>query len=66
MVSENERLDIGRAYFEDGLEEGFAKGKAEGLAEGNAEGLDNMAKALAKMGVSEAEIKKALELAKNS
>ena len=74
MVSENERLDIGRAYFEDGLEEGFAKGKAEGKAEGlaegkaegKAEGLEDMAKALAKMGMSEAEIKKALELAKNS
>ena len=33
---------------------------------GTAEGLEQMAKALAQMGMSDADIKKALELAKNS
>ncbi len=33
---------------------------------GAAEGLEQMAKALAQMGMSDADIKKALELAKNS
>ena len=33
---------------------------------GKAEGLEQMAKALAQMGMSDADIKKALELAKNS
>ena len=38
----------------------------KGKAEGRAEGLEQMAKALAQMGMSDADIKKALELAKNS
>ena len=42
------------------------KGKAEGLAIGEAKGKEQMAKALAQMGMSEADIHKALELAKNS
>ena len=29
MVSESERLDIGQAYFEDGLEEGIVKGQEQ-------------------------------------
>ena len=38
MVSEEERLDIGEAYFKDGYNTGKAEGKAEGRAEGRAEG----------------------------
>lgn len=49
-----------------GKAEGRAEGLAEGLAKGEAEGLEQMAKALAQMGMSDADIKKALELAKNS
>ncbi len=29
MLSESERLDIGQAYFEDGLEEGIVKGQEQ-------------------------------------
>ena len=55
------------AYAENkGKAEGRAEGLAEGLAKGEAEGLEQMAKALAQMGMSDADIKKALELAKNS
>ena len=42
------------------------KSKAEGRAEGRAEGLEQMAKAMRQIGLSDADIKKALELAKNS
>ena len=35
MVSESERLDIGKAYYEDG----FAEGKAAGIAEGKVAGI---------------------------
>ena len=39
MITEEERLDMGTAYYEDGFIDGVEKGKAEGLAEGKAEGL---------------------------
>ena len=43
MITEEEKLDMGTAYYEDGfidgVEKGLAEGKAEGLAEGRAEGL---------------------------
>ena len=58
MVSESERLDIGQAYFEDGLEEGIAKGEAKGR--------EQMAKAMRLKGMSEEDIQQILELAKNS
>ena len=50
MVSEEERLDIAEACY----------------AEGFDEAMEQMAKALAQMGMSDADIKKALELAKSS
>ena len=58
MVSESERLDIGQAYFEDGLEEGIAKGKAEGF--------EQMAEAMRQEGMSEDDIQRILARAKNS
>ena len=74
MVSEEERRDIAEACYGDGFDDGMAQGKAEGLAEGlaegkaegKAEGLEQMAKALAQMGMFDADIQKAIELAKNS
>ena len=48
------------------LKNQMAYAENKGKAEGRAEGLEQMAKALAQMGMSDADIKKALELAKNS
>lgn len=62
MVSEEERRDIAEACYGDGFDDGMAQGKAEGKSEG----LEQMAKALAQMGMSDADIQKAIELAKNS
>ena len=39
MITEEEKLDMGTAYYEDGFIDGVEKGKAEGKAEGLAEGL---------------------------
>ena len=38
MVTDEERLDIGAAYYEDGFKAGRAEGEAKGRAEGKAEG----------------------------
>ena len=50
MVTDEERLDIGAAYYEDGFKagraEGEAKGRAEGKAEGEAEKQAEIAKAM--------------------
>lgn len=47
MITEEEKLDIGTAYYEDGFIDGMEKGKAEGKVEGRAEGrAEGEAKAL--------------------
>ena len=58
MVTEEERLDIAEACYAEGFDEGKAQGKAEVL--------EQMAKALASMGMSESDIQKAINLAKES
>lgn len=48
MITEEERLDIGGAYYEDGFNDGIAKGREEGKAEGKAEGRAEERKTIAK------------------
>jgi predicted transposase/invertase (TIGR01784 family) len=43
MITEEEKLDIGTAYYEDGFIDGMEKGKAEGKAEGEAKALREIA-----------------------
>ena len=78
MITEEEKLDIGTAYYEDGfidgVEKGKAEGRAEGLAEGKAEGLAEgkaegeakarreMAAALLKMGLDAKAVSEATQL----
>ena len=70
MITEEERLDMGTAYYEDGfidgVEKGKAEGKAEGLAEGKAEGeakaRREMAAALLKMGLDAQAVAEATQL----
>lgn len=52
MVSEEERLDIGEAYFKDGYNTGKAEGRAEGKAEGKAETRAEIAKAMLSKGMA--------------
>ena len=58
MVSEEERLDIAEACYE----EGFDEGKAEGLSEG----LEQMANAMRMKGMPENDIQEILFLAKKA
>ena len=46
MVTDEERLDIGAAYYEDGFKAGRAEGEAKGRAEGEAEKQAEIAKAM--------------------
>ena len=67
MITEEEKLDMGAAYYEDGfidgVEKGKAEGKAEGLVEGKAEGLaEGKAEGLAE-GKAEGEAKARREMA---
>ena len=48
MITEEKRLDIGGAYYEDGFNDGIAKGREEGKAEGKAEGRAEERKTIAK------------------
>ena len=64
MVSEEERLDIAEACYEEGFDEGKAQGKAEGLSEGKAQGLEQMANAMRKDGMYEEDIQRILSRAK--
>ncbi len=50
MITEEERLDIGTAYYEDGFNDGMEKGKAEGLAAGEANAMRKMALRMLKAG----------------
>ena len=43
MITEEEKLDMGTAYYEDGFIDGVEKGKAEGLAEGEVNAMRRMA-----------------------
>ena len=51
MITEEEKLDIGGAYFQDGYEKGMEKGREEGKAEGRKEGIEEVARALLEMGM---------------
>lgn len=62
MVSEEERLDIAEACYEEGFDEGKAQGKAEGLSEG----LEQMAEAMRMKGMPENDIQEILSLAKKA
>ena len=66
MITEEEKLDMGTAYYEDGFINGVEKGKAEGLAEGKAEGeakaRREMAAALLKMGLDAKAVSEATQL----
>lgn len=52
MVSEEERLDIGEAYFKDGYKAGVAENKEKWVAEGKAEGIAEVAKAMLAKGMA--------------
>ena len=66
MITEEERLDMGTAYYEDGfidgVEKGKAEGKAEGLAEGEAKARRETAAALLKMGLDAQAVAEATQL----
>ena len=62
MVSEEERLDIAEACYEEGFDEGKAQGKAEGLSEG----LEQMVNAMRKDGMYEEDIQRILSRAKEA
>ena len=70
MITEEEKLDMSTAYYEDGfidgVEKGKAEGKAEGLAEGKAEGVAKArretAAALLKMGLDAQAVSEAAQL----
>lgn len=46
MITEEEKLDIGTAYYEDGFIDGIEKGRAEGRAEGEANTRRELAKSM--------------------
>ena len=46
MVTDEERLDIGAAYYEDGFKAGKKEGETKGKAEGEAEAKADVAKAM--------------------
>ena len=56
MITEEERLDIGQAYYEDGFAEGRAEGRAEVKAEGKAEGKAEIARKMLQKGFGLEEI----------
>ncbi|MBQ4389239.1 MAG: Rpn family recombination-promoting nuclease/putative transposase [Bacteroidales bacterium] len=58
MITEEERLDMGAAYYEDGFNDGLEKGKAEGKEEGKAEAKTEMAKSMLKEGMDPSFISK--------
>ena len=62
MVTEEEKQDVGAAYYEDGYEEGMAVGEAKGLAKGKAETLKKTARNLLKMKLKVEDIAKATGL----
>ena len=45
MISEEEKLDIGEAYYEDGFTEGMKKGLEKGIEQGKGLGVDQEKKA---------------------
>ncbi len=58
MITEEEKLDMGTAYYEDGFIDGVEKGKAEGEAKARRE----MAAALLKMGLDAQAVAEATQL----
>ena len=58
MITEEERLDMGAAYYEDGFNDGLEKGKAEGKEEGKEEAKTEMAKSMLKEGMDPSFISK--------
>ncbi len=58
MITEEERLDMGTAYYGDGFIDGVEKGKAEGEAKARRE----MAAALLKMGLDAQAVAEATQL----
>ena len=62
MITEEERLDIGTAYYEDGFIDGMEKGKAEGMAEGEARARRELAKSMLTEGLDPAFVSKHTQL----
>ena len=58
MITEEERLDMGAAYYEDGFNDGLEKVKAEGKEEAKAEAKTEMAKSMLKEGMDPSFISK--------
>ena len=62
MITEEERLDIGTAYYEDGFIDGMEKGKAEGMVEGEARARRELAKSMLAEGLDPAFVSKHTQL----
>jgi predicted transposase/invertase (TIGR01784 family) len=62
MITEEERLDIGQAYYEDGLEEGMKKGIEKGKKIGYEENQREVIIRLLKIGMSPKDIATALDI----
>ena len=62
MISEEEKLDIGEAYYEDGFTEGMKKGIEQGKGLGREEGREETIKSFIRSGASDELIAKATGL----
>ena len=62
MITEEEKLDMGQAYYEDGLRDGVEKGIQQGIEKGIEKGIQQAIHGMIRMGLAPEDIATALEI----